>query len=79
MKATQRLTPKYWVVHDSYTDDVFIQTASKSISGATNKFLDLHAHSYFGVVSDQEVLDMYYSHQSLKCSLVEVKLMEESN
>ena len=30
MNDNQKYTPKYWVLHDYRTDDVYLQTASKS-------------------------------------------------
>lgn len=29
MKQDQKHTPKYWVVHDTTTDEVFLETAHK--------------------------------------------------
>jgi hypothetical protein len=31
MKPDQQFTPKYWVFHNTQTDDVFIDTAAKSL------------------------------------------------
>ena len=77
MNAEQKLTPKYWVVHDTVTDDVFISTARKGAKSAIDAFLDLHSYDYFGTVSDEEVVGLYYEHPSLKCSLMEIKLAGE--
>lgn len=30
MNTEQKLTPKYWVFHNTMTDDIYIQTLSKS-------------------------------------------------
>lgn len=30
MKADQKFTPKYWVLHNKTEDDVYLQTASKN-------------------------------------------------
>ena len=37
MKNEQRYTPKYWVLHDKRTDDVFIETLDKSGDGCAAK------------------------------------------
>ncbi len=37
MKANQKFSPKYWIVHDPMSDDVFIETASKSWDDAHDK------------------------------------------
>jgi hypothetical protein len=34
VKVDQKLTPKYWVIHNKTTDDVMLQTASKSLADA---------------------------------------------
>jgi hypothetical protein len=36
MNNNQRYSPKYWVAHDTRTDDVLISTASKSLSVCHN-------------------------------------------
>ena len=46
MKTVQEFTPKYWVVHDPNSDDVFIDTASKSALDAENKFTANHGAHY---------------------------------
>lgn len=78
MNTKQKLTPKYWVVHDTTTDDVFIDTACKSIKYSIEAFLNLHAYSYFGTVDDEEVAGMFYDHPSLDCSLIEINLVKEN-
>lgn len=40
MNNSQKLSPKYWVVHDKRTDDVFIETAHKSKDGAWLLFVE---------------------------------------
>jgi hypothetical protein len=39
MNSNQKMTPKYWVAHDTRTDDVFINTASKSLVVCRNLML----------------------------------------
>lgn len=40
--TTQRLSPKYWVVHDVDTDDVLIDTASKNRKQSVLNFVKNH-------------------------------------
>ena len=76
MNNKQKFTPKYWVVHDKATSDVFIKTADKSMFDSIQKFLQLSAYEYFGTVDDDEAESMFLDHPSLDCSLVEIKLVE---
>lgn len=78
MDSDQQLTPKYWVVHDTATDDVFIATARKVLRHSIEAFLNGYAYSYFGSVSDDKAAEMFYDHPSLDCSLVEIKLVKEN-
>lgn len=47
MNKVQKFTPKYWVGHDNTTDDVFIETASKSRSNAVKKMEHLIGFTEF--------------------------------
>lgn len=42
MKTNQKLTPKYWVVHDLTTDDVIVGTLSKALDDASIKMDTLY-------------------------------------
>jgi len=42
MNSDQILTPKYWMVHNTKTDDVFIDTARKCRSDAIEVFEKNH-------------------------------------
>ncbi len=72
MKDDQKYMPKYWVVHDKETDDVFIDTADKSQGNAIELFLDKHAYSYFGLVTDESVMECYLGSDKLECILIEI-------
>lgn len=76
MNNKQKFTPKYWVVHDKATSDVFIETADNSMFDSIQKFLHRNAYEYFGTVDDYEAKEMFLYHPSLDCSLVEIKLVE---
>ena len=60
MKQYQHFTPKYWVVHDKTSDDVFLWTASKS---------------YQGAISSWEVKNDFHENENLECILIEVRMM----
>jgi len=62
MKTEQEFTPKYWIFHNTESDDVYLDTASKSLDTCRNL-----AHLLYGIVSD----DSRY-----QFSLVEIKLVE---
>lgn len=73
MISNQKLSPKYWVVHDNQTQDVFIDTAHKSMGWAIQLFLDKHAYTYFGKLADEdEARDKYEDAENLQCILIEV-------
>lgn len=37
MRPDQRLTPKYWVFHDKYADDIYLDTAAKGYDQCKDK------------------------------------------
>lgn len=47
MKTEQEFTPKYWIFHDTESDDVYLDTTSKSLDTCRNL-----AHLLYGIVSD---------------------------
>jgi hypothetical protein len=65
MKSNQKFSPKYWVVHDVSTDDVFIDTASKSLAEAEHKYITKY-------LRPDRSLD-YYDNDNLKCILIKIK------
>ena len=54
MKPDQRHNPKYWVANDMRSDDVLLETASKSLGDTTNKAMallgDEFSESYIGMI-----------------------------
>lgn len=64
MNTQQEYTPKYWVVHDIYGDDVYIESASKGYAGAIIKFEKMNPSIEF------------YDNDNLRCSLISI-CMEE--
>lgn len=63
MNSNQKYSPKYWIVHDISTDDVFLHTASKTRSRAIQKHEDLYG--------------CFAEDLNTRCSLFELKLVEE--
>lgn len=57
MNQDQAYTPKYWVVHDPFTDDIIPETMSKSRDGAYSKFLG-NARRLFSHLNDEEFDDV---------------------
>ena len=73
MKPNQELTPKYWVVHDKKTDDVFIETASKGIFESVDIFLKLCSYEYSGkVMADEDLPAWFDEEEDLECILIEI-------
>jgi hypothetical protein len=62
MRTEQDFTPKYWVLHDPESDDVYLDTASKVYNTCANLAFTLH--------------DYDTSNPNLCISLVEIKLVE---
>ena len=63
MKATQKYTPKYWVIHNITEDDVYISTASKSMDDAIKKFTEFYGD------------DAYDNDVNLQPLLIELKMV----
>lgn len=74
MKPNQKLSPKYWVVHDNKSDDVFINTASKNKRNAVDIFVDDNSWDRWQVyLKDEDLLEMFYNDKDLEVILIEVK------
>jgi len=69
MNTKQPLTPKYWIAHDPRTDDVYIDTASKSYDDCYEKIKVL----MFGTDALIGAMD----EGKIKISLVEIKIVKE--
>jgi len=75
MKTTQKLTPKYWVVHDKTTDDVFIDTARKGLAEAIDAFMDKHSYDRWGIHPDDKLQDLWFEDACLEVILVEINML----
>ena len=72
MKKNQKYLPKYWVVHDKNTDDVFVQTMSKSLNDAENKFVKYCAESRYGDLCYDDLFESFYEDENLETILIEI-------
>ena len=89
MNKQQELTPKYWCIHDTATGDIYPSTMSKSHEGSITRFTKDMNQSGDTLLSElymeafpeldgywtKDVMEWYYSHPTLECSLVEISLM----
>ena len=78
MKQNQKLPPKYWVVHDTVDNDVFINTAHKCKFESIEIFLSNHTYEILGFKSDDETEEWWDEQTRYKCELVEIKLCWEA-
>ena len=67
-------SPKYWVVHDKSTTDVFLDTAKKAKGDSIEEFLVKHSYQYFGVTADDEIMGKFEESENLSCILIEIKI-----
>lgn len=73
MKSSQKLTPKYWVVHNPNSDDVILSSADKCRATAIKKWFE-SSKARDRLV---DTLPEYYLEAcGLECALVEVKLVQ---
>lgn len=56
MKENQKLTPKYWVLHNKQEDDVYLYTARKSRSDALKATEELLGEDWFIMEDDFEII-----------------------
>lgn len=74
MEPEQKHSPKYWVVHDKGTDDVFLRTAHKSKNGSEELFILGILMTNFKYDNEEDAWESYYANQdTYECILVEIK------
>lgn len=76
MNKTQKLSPKYWVVHDTEDSGVFIDTAHHCKMDSIEIFLNKYTYDILGVQSDEDVLEWWEEQTRYKCELIEIKLVD---
>lgn len=77
MHKDQKHSPKYWVVHDKTSDDVFINTASKNRQTSVDIFLDDNSFDYWGCyIEGDELLGLYKLSENLETILVEINIVK---
>ncbi len=74
MKQDQKLTPKYWVVHDKNTDDVYLNSAHKNKAEAETWFVKhlMLPCSHSGM-SFEDAYELYLEDENYECILIEIK------
>ena len=73
MKQNQKYTPKYWVVHDKETDDIFTSTMHKSKHQSEEIFAEI-LMEVIGYKCVEDALEGYYdSSDTYECILIEIK------
>jgi hypothetical protein len=72
MKDTQKLSPKYWVVHDTTTDDVFIDTAKKGKENSIDAFIYHYGFKTFGILKDYDAREAFDNQTRYECILIEI-------
>lgn len=77
MHKDQQFSPKYWVMYDKRTDDVYISTAHKSRDSSIDIFLDKYSYSRYGVMTDEEVFDMFEEDEDLECILIKINKLSK--
>lgn len=74
MNDQQKLSPKYWVVHDKKSDDVFINTASKNRQNAIDIFMDDNSWDRWETyLEDDDLLEMFDNDEDLEVISIEIK------
>lgn len=77
MKQEQEHSPKYWVVHDKTSDDVFINTASKGMGQCEENFVEYHGVARYGCMLDRcDLWDKFMSDEDLEPILVEINIVK---
>lgn len=74
MKPEQNHPPKYWIVHDKGTDDVFLRTAHKSKNESEELFVVNILMNNFKYDNEEDAWESYYDNKdTYECILVEIK------
>ena len=73
MKPDQKFSPKYWVVHDTTSDDILISTLDKTKTISIDKFIENHMFQFFGLVEDEDTQEVFLNQKRFECILIEVK------
>lgn len=73
MKPNQKLSTKYWVVHDTTSDDILILSLSKNKIDSIDKFIENYMFQFFGLVEDADTHEVFSTQSRFECILIEVK------
>lgn len=72
MKPDQKHSPKYWVVHDKQTDDVFLFSAHKCKQRSIELFLE-RMSEVCPLLSEDDLYEEFENNEYSECILVEIK------
>lgn len=75
MKSDQKHSPKYWVVHDKQTDDIFLSSAHKWKQRSIDLFLE-QMSKMFTNSSYDDLYEAFENDEDYECILVEIKKVE---
>lgn len=64
MNNEQKLTPKYWVAHNTSTDDVYVRTMFKYRQDTLDMVVAMYGH------------DWEEKHPNIKIDLIELKVVQ---
>jgi len=76
MNKQQKLSPKFWVVHDTLGSGVIIETAHYCKTDSIELFLSNHTYEILGWKTDDEVDEWWEGQSRYKCGLIEIKLVD---
>ena len=77
MKPDQKHSPKYWVVHDKQTDEVFLSSAHKSKTMSEMLFIEQQLPNYPSQDYDTLYeLFFFVDDERYECILIEIKKVE---
>lgn len=76
MYKEQEYSPKYWVVHDKRSDDIFISTAHKSKFMSERLFVQNTLMTMFDGLDEQDAFDLYCNEEDYECILIEIKSVD---
>ena len=77
MKQNQKLSPKYWVVHDTESSDVYLYTAHKGKYSSMEIFESSNFYRLPELNACDDTYEWWDNQTRYKCELIEIKLVGE--
>jgi len=75
MKQNQKLSPKYWVVHDTESSDVYLYTANKCKYSSMEAFSESSHYHLPELNACDDIYEWWDNQTRYKCELIEIKLV----